>query len=112
LENELREKKKKKKLTFKVMVLHGEKVVMSQKEGKIERKGDIIPPRIEKFIIYNPLLQRKEKDTEKILYFFPSTESIDEQLNLCGFFETLVNFSTFAFSLFYLVYELSFFLLK
>ena len=58
----------------------------------------ITPPTIDNFIIYNPVIGRKQEEKEKLLYFWPPTTPLDDQLNFCGFFEAIVNFSTFFFS--------------
>jgi hypothetical protein len=55
----------------------------------------IIPAELKNFIVYNPNIGKKDDEIEKILYFYPQDTNVDEQLNLCGFFEALVNFSTF-----------------
>jgi hypothetical protein len=55
----------------------------------------IIPAELKNFVIYNPNIGKKDDEIEKILFFHPQDTNPDEQLNLCGFFEALVNFSTF-----------------
>lgn len=57
--------------------------------------NNIIPPQISNFIIYNPVIGRKDEEKEKLLYFYPQETAIDAQLNFCGFFEAIVSFSTF-----------------
>jgi hypothetical protein len=64
----------------------------------------IYPAELVNFIVYNPNIGKKEEEKEKLLFFHPSETKIDEQLNYCGFFEALVSFSTFFFTIFFFMF--------
>jgi hypothetical protein len=64
---------------------------------------NIITPKLLNFIIYNPNIGKEDNEIEKILYFYPQDTYADEQLNLCGFFEALVNLSKFLLYLFFVI---------
>ncbi|KAK2949517.1 putative N-alpha-acetyltransferase 20 [Blattamonas nauphoetae] len=72
---------------------HGEKIHDSHRS--FLQKGETrLSHKLAYFVVYSPIIGKHDPDEEKILSFYPLDTHINEQLNFCGFFDALVNFST------------------